>query len=286
MSMWRFIHKLLMRIAAEKDATHGIGVEAEHEHVVRRLGLRPALNPAGHERHAQIAASLAKAAELDEVRHDLAVAEEERHGHSSPRLLGIGIVVLLGAEFSAALLALSALGLTGIELAVLSAALTAGLVGLTGRVVEAAPAADALPDTPPSMRFRLLAGLYLLVVLALAVTRSATVEADVEGNGVVRFAFGAVLLILTVGPAWLLERWLRLRRPAAAIASRIRELKVREKRLAREVARAEAFTASLAEAGQAFDEAAEQLRAEYRSAYRLARAETPESLTPSRRRKS
>lgn len=283
--MWRFMHKLLMRLAAEKDATHGIGPEAESDHVVRRLGVRPVLNTATHERHAQVAASLAKAAELDEVRHDLAVAEEERRVQPSPRLLGFGIALLLGAEFFAAMLLLSGLGLTGIELAILSAALTAGLVGLTGRVVEAAPTADAAPDTPPSARFRLLVGLYLLVVVALAITRSATVEADVEGNGVVRFAFGAVLLVLTVGPAWLLERWLRLRRPAAAIADRIRELKTRGRRLAREVARAEAFTARMAEAGQAFDETAEQLRAEYRSTHRLTRSRGSESLTPSRRRK-
>ncbi len=124
-----------------------------------------------------------------------------------------------------------------IERLILSAALTAGLVFLTGRVVEAAPSKEqeAGPSSPP---FWLLIGLYVIVVIALAVARGASVDADVEGGGVVRAAFSLVLLVIAIGPAWLVERWMRERQLPAALRSRLAALKGREKELARVVRRA------------------------------------------------
>ena len=276
----RWLKKILARLDAVADAEHG--VDAPDDQVVRRLPRRPAWAAATNERHAQVAAALSRAGELDEVRSDIADVDEQLRHLSSPRLLAVGIVVLGLGEFLAASLLLGGIGLTGVERFVLSALLTGGLVWLTGLVVEGMPPADRPAEAAPPTRWRLLATGYAILVIALAITRSATVEADVEGNGLVRVAYSTVLLALTIGPAFLIKTWLRDRRPAAALASRRRALKQRERELARTVARAEAFTASLADRADDWDQAADQLRTEYRHTHRLTAGS---AALPAKRRK-
>jgi hypothetical protein len=277
----RWLKKLLARLDAHADAEHGI--DAPEDQVIRRLPRRIAFNAGTNEAHAQIAADLARAGELAEVRADIAEVEEQLRQMGSAGLRSLGVVVLLIAEFLAASLLLGGLGLVGIERLVLSAALTAGLVWLTGLVVEAIPLASRPPDAPPPRRFQFLVVLYTLLVTALAIARSATVEADVESTALSRGAYSVVLLTLTCGPAFLIKKWLSERRPAATLISRRTALKQRERELARRVARAEGVTARLAEEKERIDEAAEQLKAEYRHAHRLAAANL--SL-PAKRRKS
>lgn len=280
--MWPWLQKLLMHQNGRLDAEHGI--EALDDQLKRYLGEKPVFSPAAHESHAQLTADMAKAGELDETRRDIADTEEQLRHLPSPQLLSVGILILLLSEFFAASLLLAGLGMSGIERLVLAMALTAGIVFLTGRVIEAAPSIRQT-DSPPGPHFRLLVGVYVILLAALAITRGASVEADVEGGGIVRAGYVLLLLAIAAGPSWLVERWMRERKLPAALLDKLAMLKRREKELARVVHRAERFAARLSEKAVAWEQSLGQLAAEYRLAHRRERATAPEALPAARRRK-
>ena len=281
--MWQWLQKLIMHQNGRIDAEHGIN-DALDDQLKRRLGEKPLFAPAAHEGHAQLTADMAKAGELDETRRDIADAEEQLRHLPSPRALAVGILVLLLSEFFASSLLLAGLGMSGIERIVLAMALTAGIVFLTGRVIEAASPLGQI-EGAPSPRFRLLVVIYVVLLASLAITRGASVEADVEGGGLVRAAYVLLLLAIAAGPSWLVERWMRERKLPAALLGKLATLKQRERALARVVRRAERFAASLSEKAASFEESSQQLAAEYRLAHRRERSTSPEALPAGRRRK-
>ena len=280
--MRHWLARLGMYRDARIDAERGI--EALDEQLQRRL-MKPTWAPQTDERHARITASLAKEGELDEVRRDIADLEEELRHLPSAVLLGLGIVLLLLSEALGASMLLAGLGVTGIERLVLSAALTAGLVFLTGRVVESARDREGSTATPSPLRWRLLVGLYLLMLLALAVARGASVETDVADSGIVRLAYSLVLLTIVAGPSWLVERWLRERRHPAALASKLSSLRGQERQLTRDVEQAQAALLKHSAQAAEFESAAQQLGAEYRLTLRRARTATADASAVNRRRK-
>lgn len=282
--MWHSIQKLMARLDAEKDAA--LGIDAPEEQVTRRLPRKPSFSSSTNEHHAQVTAALGKEGELEEVRRDLEEVDERLRHLPSPRLLLVGVIVLGAAELLGTMLLLSGgLGLSGIELWVPSASLVAWLVWLTGRIVEAAPSAPD-PEVRSSRLLQLFVALYILTVLALAVLRGASMDADVDGSTLLSLAFTAVLLFMAAGPSWLIESLWRQRKPAAALAGRRSALKAQERELAREVRRARAYIAKISDAAEDFEHAAEQIQAEYRHAHRLGRGAPPEAPPPVRRRKS
>jgi hypothetical protein len=286
--MLRTYREWRMRQAARADAEHG--VQAEEDRLTEILGTRPTWQVRDNQRHAQIGASLKKAAALEEVKGDRETSEEHTRRHGSRVFLKMGLIGAVLAEWIGSTWVLGGLGLETLERTVLGLFLALALIGITVQLVKSQPEEGPASEPPPvTTRFRLFLGLYGLVIAALAILRLEEQSAELSRAGM--FAQAVLMVAISIGPAWASEKVLRKLRPAEHDHIHWQRLRRRERELSREVRRAEAFTAGMSVRTQRFDEKAARLRAIYRVAHRLASADrapsefepvTVEIITPER----
>lgn len=115
--------------AARREAA--LGVNSRDDHVVADLGPRPAFDPVGNQRHAQINAANLDRAEAEELRADLRQAEDELLRHPSSQGLGAGLLFCFGVEVLGAIQIMRGLGVDGPERTLLAAMLAAFVIFLT-----------------------------------------------------------------------------------------------------------------------------------------------------------
>lgn len=270
------LKQLIVTRGARADAR--LGLTSAEDRIVAELGPRPQLDQKNHE-HAALAATLADRTKVQELKEDIAAAEDSLAAHPPPFLLTLGLVFTIGVEFVGAVLILRALGVPPNERLPLGLALSFALLGITAvlaRRTSAAPATAgespvgaAPPKTPgrSAATFIILLA-YSALVAAFTVLRiSSSTDEDASDFEIIASSF--VLLAASIGPAWMAEWLLRLRAPSVALRKRLRTLRRRLGLEERAHGKAKEKMTRIDRDGARWDVEAARRRAQYATEHRL-----------------
>lgn len=265
---------------ARGDAS--VDLDAVEDRITATLGSRPRFDPAGNHEHARLAADFDKV-RVEELRGDIARAEDATLGRVTPPLLTIGLVFAFIVEAIGAVLITKALGLPPNERLPLGLGLAGALLAATMATARRAArlgASAPLPNdgSPPPAAPRSIGTLVVLASYALFVGAIAVIRllgaggADDDVPQVQLVAEAVVMLATALGPAWIAEAIVRHRAPAAYVHGRLRALRRRAKELEARRKRAQATIERIARAGERWDRQAARLRALYRATHAHATA--------------
>jgi hypothetical protein len=245
------------------------------EYVVRELGPRPAFDPVGNTRDAQIAKSQANRSELEELEEDERRIEDQLAQQPGAWGLRIGLVFAIAAEAFGSILVMKALGRENPERTILGVMLAVATVFFTGWVTERSARANNSARSRVGL-FVLFAG-YALFVAALAAVRvleAAREETDAAGGA---WAESVLMVAGSVLPALFSESLVRKLVPVRALLRSLADTQRRLKRIRAERAQAEAHLRALGKKQAEWDRAAAIRRAAYRAEHRIAASNAAQS---------
>lgn len=233
---------------ARKDAK--VGVDSCDDFVGSVLGERPVFNPSLPD-HAKMDADL----KLDTTGHEaeLQRLEDEVTQHPSRLLTGWGLAGCYAAEALACVSLMKSLGFQNPEKTVIGLMFAACVFWLTTKAAEA---------TGRGRYFVYV--VYAALVLAVAAAR----WAQMSDPSAVGWAGAVVMMLATVGPAWLAEKLWKLRLPVAQLAKQIRNVRRRLSEMKQRRENAQRFVDRLTEAQRRWDNDATIIRSTYRKEHR------------------
>lgn len=260
---------------ARSDARAGL--QSADERNTSQLGPRPTFDPAGNERHAAFARARANQAEVEELREDIARAENEATEQVSTWLSSFGLAVALVVEFAGSILIMDVVGVSDRERLPLSLALAFAVLGITALAAQrtSSPSSDggdtgsgALQVAKRSIVSIIIIAIYTLVVLSIAVVR-VTSSLGEDAAPVEVLARTAIMVTTCIGPCWLAEWLIRKRAPALTVRKRLRVLRGRLKKALFARTRAEKAVDRIARDAERWDHESAKRRAAYQVAHRL-----------------
>ena len=262
--------------AARMDAR--ARANSEDERIVAELGPRPVFDPRANHLHARVVRQFNLGSEVGTAEGTLRVLQGERGNHSPSAPLAVAIGVLFCVEALGSSLIMRATPLPEAERTLFGIGLAAALFFFT---VVVARGREQRPQGGEAETGR-LKGLFLPIVytlFALAMTIVRLREADEEQGQLQQYAEAAIMLACSVGPAFLSHHLIGMYMPLRRLN---REIALEEERLRKLEGQrrwAERYLTRVSERQLAWDEAAERLRALYRTEQRLELAEPVAPLT-------
>lgn len=250
------------------DGIRGARVSAEsaEDRIAQRLGPAPTRASFAYKRH--LAGQEAEL-RLEELRGDLAAAEERAEATGRPMLLILSLLGLVGIELVGVLGVLRGLDVppsqrlfagAGVLVGTVAVTLTLALVIARAKNAQGAARVGWILATVPAVL------LYVVVVGAFVATRVAAAEGD--RPLILRLAEGIVVALATASPPWALKLvWARLTAARAAWGV-VRRLRGESRKLERQAREAERGIVAF-EHGEAVHSAnAARIRAEHALARR------------------
>lgn len=262
------LSRILTGLAARKDAA--LDLDAREKRLIADRGLDPSEALKSSLRYREALQTTNDSARREELREDIERGEDLQALVGNPSLYTVALIVVWCVEFAGALLLLRSLGFPAAHRPLPALALTLALVGLTTlttRAVRPDPSGLSLaPEGTATSRFRLSRFLvpliYGVLVGAIALVRVFGSDAD-DGPTFLAWAEAALMVAITVGPAFAAAHLEEKRRPAAELARRLGVLRTRLRREERRHASATKFLHSVDTKAAAFADDGARRRAQY-----------------------
>ena len=258
----KLMDRIRLPYRAEQDAE--VGIEALDFRTTEMIGQRPSFEPKTNLAHHSIAIDLVDTAEQDELRPKVIALKEELARHISPTILTLGIAGLLLVEALAGIGVFREEGFGNPDRVIFGLMLAIGIVALTWLTVR-------LGTREPGLRrsrwFYVAVAAYAVVILSVAFLRSS------EGDSAPSLPLAVLMILLTVGAAWLIEYLIRIGKPGRDLR---RQLRTQGKRLhaaERRFNRAKATVEWFGWKAEQWDRNAEWIRARYLIYFRMRSAE-------------
>ena len=259
MKLW---DRIRLPYRAEQDAE--VGSEAVELRTMEMIGPRPVFEPEKNLAHRSVAYDLVNTTKQDELRPRVVALRQELTSHLSPRLLNLLIVGLLLVEALAGIGVFREQGFSNPDRTIFGVMLAVGIVSLTWLSVRLG---TKKPGIRRSRWFYVVVGAYGVVILSVAFLRSG-------GSGEESsFPIAVLMVLLTVGAAWLIEYLIRLGAPARELTRRLRTLEKELWAAEMPYLRAKATIEAIGWETERWDENAEWIRAKYLLLFRIRRAE-------------
>jgi hypothetical protein len=258
----KLMDRIRLPYRAEQDAE--VGIEALDFRTTEMIGQRPSFEPKTNLAHRSIAIDLGNTEEMDELRPKVIALKDELARHISPTILNLGIAGLLLVEALAGIGVFREEGFGNPDRVIFGLMLAIGIVALTWLTVR-------LGTREPGLRrsrwFYVVVAAYAVVILSVAFLRSS------EGDSAPSLPLAVLMILLTVGAAWLIEHLIRFGKPGRELRRQLRthenRLRVAETRFNRAKAMVEWFGWK----AEHWDRNAEWIRARYLIYFRMRSAE-------------
>lgn len=272
--------------------------DGKDQRLATMIGPAPAEVERGSYLYREAVQGVADTGLRDELRDDVRRGEDLQALVGTPTLLTLGLIIVWVIEFAGALLLLRSLGFPAEHRILPAAALTLTLVGLTMLAAKATRTSGAeLREPPVAVRVEpggepeeeakinplaalvniewkryFIPAVYGVLVLAIAMIRVAGSNGE-DVPTLVAWSEAAIMVAITIGPAFA-ATWLeRKRNPAAELARKIRSIRRRLRTEEKRIAQDNKFLLRVDRDQVAWTRRNVSLRATYATAHQLTGAE-------------
>ncbi|MCC6217863.1 MAG: hypothetical protein IT376_23600 [Polyangiaceae bacterium] len=269
---------------ARRDARAGL--DSAEDRIIGELGPRPEPDAARNPEYGRAVATLAERHRIDEANEDLTRAEDTRDDHTAPLFYNIGIGLMVLFEWFGAMQIASTLVQSPTARVPVSLMLSVAIIGSTAAVAHrnlpksGSPLrpSDGISNTVNVVK-RSVWSLVLYVAYAIFIGAITVVRlygaADEDTSQVEALGNAAIMVVMSLGPAWCTEWLIRHRAPSRAASRLVRSLRRRLRKAERDQLKAQTTVDRIARAAAEWDAEAARRRALYRTEHKLETAKAP-----------